>query len=186
VCFFQLNRYLKEAYSGTTGTTQDDLQQHQIYDLIVHYRKSGNIEKNVKYLTLAARSAFDHNDVDSAHLLYSELVKVAAAGRSLSDIMLDVVRPEVAPSSPMMSRCNSGCNLNALNITTNTPSMRERFGALASLSLSIEPGSGSPLRPRTGSFLSPAWGSRTGGSGREHGTPSSVGSNIGSNIGSNR
>lgn len=121
-------RYFKDAYSGPLGKAQGDLQQHQIYDLIVHYRKSGNIEKNVKYLTLAAKTAFDLNNSDSANLLLIELLKIASAGRGLSDALLDSITPQfLSRPSPLSIPSVS---------SLGTP-IKEKFGALAA-SLSID------------------------------------------------
>lgn len=133
----------------------EDLQPHQIYDLIVHYRKSDNVEKNVKYLTLAAKSAYSHNHVDSAHLLLRELVKIGSNGRQLSDLMLDAMteRNEVAPVVTTESSSGVGT--------------KEKFRALASLSLTIDTNLASPEKFfKSPSYLSPSFRTPTTGSSR--------------------
>lgn len=170
-------RYLKASAASSIHNSSVELQPHQIYDLVVHYRKSGNVEKNVKYLTLAAKSAYYHNNTDSANLLLLELVKIGSGGLSVPDILLNALNEPHLPVELDQER-NRG---NSTSAPTSFSELKEKYGALASLSLSIDTNLPSPdktLRASsvispTPSFMSPT--AFSGSNGSRAGRPSPLG-----------
>ena len=88
---FYNGRYIKN--TSASSLRESALLSHQLYDLILHFRKAQKSTKVIKYLNIFAKFSYEHSDIDAARTLLSELIGTISGGRSLLQILEDATQP---------------------------------------------------------------------------------------------